>query len=146
MQTLQIFLERVNLFFRQIQDWFAAEFDVMTSSISLRERGHSYEAPVLTIRERGQEEVLATLKPMGAFLIATEGIIDIRGWVDNQHLHYLTQHGFQFTDATGVKRHRFQGVTQDGWYWTKRFATDQAILIDKTELLNLITWVSDHEF
>ncbi len=148
LQNLQTYLERVNVFFRQIQDWFAAEFDVMTSSISLRERGHTYEAPVLTIRERGQEEVLATLKPVGAFVVRVAGLIEIRGWVDRAHLDYMTtEDRFLVTEAsTGLKRHTYLGVNQAGWYWVEDPRTRQAYLVDKTVLLKLITLVSDHEF
>lgn len=148
LQDLQKFLDRVKQFFDQVQDWFRQELDVVISSIRLCEGGHTYEAPVLTFHGKGQAEVLATLKPVGALEVLVEGLIEVNGWVDRTHLGYMTKEDrFLITDtASGQKRHTYNGVTQAGWYWVADPRTKEAHLADKTVLLKLITLVSDYEF
>ena len=146
-QKVQVYLERVNDFFNQIKNWFKDELEVTTYPVQVDEILGIYEAPAIDIREKGQTELLANITPKGATVILAEGLLEIKGWLDTDHLNYMVDGGFQVTDAySGKKRPTFKGVNQDGWYWIDDPRTHKVHFVDKTRLLELITLVSDHEF
>jgi len=93
--------------FSQIKTWFQGELEVATDSIQIKEPAGNYEAPTLSLREKGQAEILANLRPKSAVVILTEGMIEINGGLDQIHLEYMTNGGPQVTLKPGNTRPMF---------------------------------------
>ena len=125
-----LYLERVSDLFSQINSWFQGELEIATGTVQIKEPVGTYEAPTLSVREKGQQEILANITPKSAGVILTEGMIEMKGWLDRIHLDYMTKGGPQVTLVPGKTRPVFKAINQDGWYW----------------IVEMITWVSDHEF
>ena len=139
------YLQRVNQFYANIQNWLKDEnltFSVKPTEI-YEELGH-YIVPFLSLKTVNGEW-LAEMKPAGAAVIMAEGLIEVVGF-DNDYVEYLLAGGPTVTEPTGKKRFIYQGIDVDGWYWNHRLKTNPTLLNDKTSFLELITWVSDHEF
>jgi len=91
-------LERVSDLFSQVQTWFKGELEIATAdTIQIKEPAGIYEAPTLSIREKGQTEILANLIPKSSGTILFEGTIEINGDLDQIHLEYMTKGGPQVT-------------------------------------------------
>ena len=142
---VQLYLERVNDLFSQIKTWFQGELEIVTDTIQIREPAGSYEAPTLSIREKGQTEILANLIPKSSGTTLFKGMIEIKGWLDRIHLDYMTKGGPKVTLTPGNTYQMLNGVDQNGWYWIVDPVTRTTRFTDKTSLLEMITWVSDHE-
>ncbi len=145
-QKVQIYLRRVSDLFTQIQTWFQGELDVAMDTIQIKEPAGNYEAPTLSLREIGKTEILANLIPKSSGTILFEGMIEIKGWLDTIDLDYMTKGGPQVTLTPGNTYPMFNGVNQDGWYWIVDPVTRTTRFTDKASLLEMMTWVSDHEF
>ncbi len=89
---------------------------------------------------------MVNLTPKSAGVILTEGMIEMKGWLDRIHLEYMTNGGPQVTLVPGNTRPMFKDVNQNGWYWIEDPITRTTHFVDKAFLMRLITWVSDHEF
>jgi len=100
--------------------------------------------PTLAIQTAAGEE-LATLKPVGADVLLAEGMIEVTGWLDHDYVLYLLAGGPTFLDPTRIKHPYYKGIGEEGWYWNNRLNT-HPLRLNSSSLLQLITWVSDHEF
>ncbi|MEK8017794.1 MAG: hypothetical protein VSS75_013055 [Candidatus Parabeggiatoa sp.] len=143
---VKLYLVRVSDLFSQIKTWFQGELEVATDTIQIKEPAGNYEAPTLSLREKGQAEILANIIPQSAGVILTEGMIEINGGLDQIHLEYMSKGGPQVTLEPGNTRPMFNGVNQNGWYWIVDPVTRTTRFTDKASLLEMITWVSDHDF
>ncbi len=141
----KIYLQRVNQLYANIRNWLKDEnlvFSVKPTEI-YEELGH-YIVPFLSIKT-ADGELLAEMKPAGTAVIMAEGLIEVIGF-DNDYVEYLLAGGPTVIDPTGKKRFIYQGIDVDGWYWNHRLKTNPTLINDKTSFLEMITWVSDHEF
>jgi len=146
-KKVQLYLERVSDLFSQVQTWFKGELEIATAdTIQIKEPAGIYEAPTLSIREKGQTEILANLIPKSSGTILFEGTIEINGGLDQIHLEYMTKGGPQVTLTPGNTYPMLNGVNQNGWYWIVDPVTRTTRFTDKASLLEMITWASDHEF
>ncbi len=145
-KKVQLYLRRVSDLFSQIKTWFQGELEVATDTIQIKEPAGNYEAPTLSIREKGQAEILANLIPKSAGTILFEGMIEINGGLDQIHLEYMAKGGPQVTLTQGNTYPMLNGINQNGWYWIVDPVTKKTCFTDKASLLEMITWVSDHEF
>ncbi|MEK8016133.1 MAG: hypothetical protein VSS75_004635 [Candidatus Parabeggiatoa sp.] len=145
-KKVQLYLDRVSDLFSQIKTWFKGELEIATDVIQVGEPLGTYEAPSLIIREKGKEDILANITPKGAGVILTEGMLEMKGWLDRIHLDYMNKGGPQVTLVPGKIQPVFKGINQEGWYWIVDPVTKTTRFADKALLLEMITWVSDHEF
>lgn len=145
-KKIQLYLDRVTNLFSQIKAWFKGELEIATYVIQVGEPLGTYEAPALTIRGSGKEDILANITPKGAGIILTEGMLEMKGWLDRIHLDYMNKGGPLVTLVPGKTRPVFKAINQDGWYWIVDPVTKTTHFTDKASLLEMITWVSDHEF
>jgi predicted nucleic acid-binding protein len=110
--------------------------EIYVSIVSLYEMElGKYKAPQLTIKTQ-QGEPLAAFKPAGASVLLAEGTIDVEGWLDRGYIVYMLANSPQTFYHTPV----------DGWYWQEQRLNTDPHFLNKTWLLQLITWVSDYEF
>ncbi|GEM_PF-309948 len=141
-QQQQVYLQRVNQLYANIQDWLREEPLVVTGSdLEIEEAlGGCYLVPRLIITT-DQGEPLADFKPAGATVIGASGsggLIMVNGWIDRAYLLYWPKNGHDYNAAGEIK--------VDGWYWEERYRGTPPHLFDKEWLLKVITWVSDYEF
>lgn len=123
--------------FTNINDWLQDEPLIPVSGeIDVTEALGHYQAPRLSIRSE-EGEALATFEPTGASVLLAEGAIDVDGQIDRGFILYM------------LKSHpqTYFKIDLDGWYWfEERLNVKPHFLNEKTQLLQLITWVSDYEF
>jgi hypothetical protein len=143
----QIYLQRVNHLYHQIQDWLQNDGLVITRrEVEITEALGQYWVPLLTI-QTDVHETLAEFKPVAAEALHAEGMIEVSGWLDSDYIMYMRAGGPGYLDPAGVKHPFYPGIEAEGWYWLKdRVKTDPLFLNQKFPLLQLITLVSDHEF
>jgi hypothetical protein len=86
----RLYAERLNALYEQIALWLDAErYTLERGTIELEQLGiGKYTAPMLTITDIQQGEIVATLKPAGALVIASEGRVDVIGTLDENYLVY----------------------------------------------------------
>ncbi len=144
-ESKRVYLQRVNQLYQNIQDWLKNDDLVRTQSkIEIAETLGEYVVPTLAIQTAAGEE-LATLKPVGADVLLVEGMIEVTGWLDHDYVLYLLAGGPTFLDPTRIKHPYYKGIGEEGWYWINRLNT-HPLRLNSSSLLQLITWVSDHEF
>jgi hypothetical protein len=133
----QIYLQRVNQLYTNINHWLQDEPLILENGeIDVIEALGHYQAPRLSIRSEGGEP-LAAFEPTGASVLLAEGSIDVDGGVDRGFILYRLKSDPQ----------TYFKIDVDGWYWfEERVDVKPHFLNDKTQLLQLITWVSDYEF
>jgi len=141
----RVYLQRVNQLYQNIQDWLKNDDLVCTQSeVEIAETLGEYVVPTLAIQTVAGED-LAALKPVGASVLHAEGMIEVTGWLDRDYIMYMQAGGPGFIDPAGLRHPFYKGIGEEGWYWLNRLNT-HALLLQKSSLLQLITWVSDHEF
>lgn len=131
-----LYLQRVNQLYAKIGNWLQDEPLILENGeIEVIEALGKYKAPQLTIKTQKGEQ-LAELKPTGASVLLAEGTIEVKGWLDRGYVVYMLASNPQ----------TFYNIKVDGWYWQEQRLNTEPHFLNKTWLLQLITWVSDHEF
>ncbi|MEN8214924.1 MAG: hypothetical protein ABFS56_00805 [Pseudomonadota bacterium] len=150
-QEKQLFLERVNQLFSEIKTWFRDDFKIEQQIIDVTESLGTYRARALSINSL-QGEKLADIRPIGARVIAADGRIDIKGWLDTENLYFFISAPTttlrvsigSLPAGTIVPRTQiYKGVEVNGWYWIDN---QRAHLLNKELLFDLISHVSDYDF
>lgn len=132
-----IYLQRVNQLYANIRNWLQDEPLILENSeIEVIEALGKYKAPQLTIKTQEGEQ-LAEFKPAGASVLLAEGTIDVEGWLDRGYVVYMLASNPQTF---------YNNIELDGWYWQEQRLNTEPHFLNKTWLLQLVTWVSDHEF
>ncbi len=97
-----------------------------------------YESSILTI-EDGDNALLARFVPVGAKNLIGEGVIEIVNWLGEEHIFYMPKEG-QTIVIAGNKIPILTGINKAGWYWIEEPCTGEAHFVDKSLLLNLVTF------
>jgi len=133
----QIYLQRVNKLYTEIKKWLKDESLVLEDGeIDIIEALGHYKVSLLSIKTP-DGEVLAEFRPTGASVLGAEGLIMVEGWLDKGYVLYLLKNG---------SYNLSEGIEADGWYWEEQRLNTTSHLLNKTWLLQLITYVSDYEF
>lgn len=86
-----------------------------------------------------QTEQLAELKPVGAYIMASEGRVDCLAWLDTEYIIYLVNGG-PYLSGKQV----FKDVDDDGWYWVENNLKSKAHSMNKETFFKLFTLASDY--
>jgi hypothetical protein len=131
-----LYLQRINQLYAKIGNWLQDEPLILENGkIEVIEALGKYKAPQLTIKTQKGEQ-LAEFKPAGASVLLAEGTIDVEGWLDRGYVVYMLASNPQ----------TFYNIKVDGWYWQEQRLNTEPHFLNKTWLLQIVTWVSDHEF
>lgn len=131
------YLQRVNQLYANIQHWLQDQpLRIHVSDLEIAETLGRYQVPQLAIATT-QGDLLAEFKPAGAATIGAEGIILVKGWLNQEYVLYLQTAGYYSIS---------QGIQMDGWYWEPQYMDQPLHPLNPTWLLKLITQVSDYEF
>ncbi len=133
----QQYLQRVNQLYTNIQHWLRDQpLQIHRSEIEIAETLGRYHVPQLAIATPAND-TLAEFQPAGAATLGADGIILVRGWLNQEYVLYLQTAGYYSI---------LQGVQEDGWYWEERYMEKPPHPLNPPWLLKLITQVSDYEF
>lgn len=110
-----------------------------------------YQAPALEIRS-DKDALMATLEPVGAWIIGALGRVDLKGKSETVNLLYLAKGGGSIhskitTRGDEEKRSAplFRGVEHDGWYWIENARLGRVRSLDAELFLDLLSEISDNE-
>ena len=88
--------------------------------------------------------------PVGAYVIAAEGRVDIKGYLGKESVVFLKYGGPVIVSKVNREVNKvsslYDGITTEGWYWIEDKRMRRAYLLDKKIFLELVTRVSDYEF
>jgi hypothetical protein len=148
-QKKQIYLTRVNQLFGNIKDWLKDEAQIEQQEIEVTEKfTGTYTVPSLSISTQAGQK-LVDLKPKGAYVMLTEGLIDIEGGFGKEYITYMVDGGpdsYKANPKNSVQiftEQMFKEIDDDGWYWIEETIENKAHFVnDKNALLEIITQVS----
>lgn len=148
------YVNAVKRLFAEIKSWLKeSPLIVREEETEINEeRVGTYKVEMLSIQDQKNREI-AKMRPIGAWIIAAKGRIDIEGPIDSEVLIYLengapvmrTTINSDGTILETTSRSLFRGVEKPGWYWVEDKIRGRASLLDKNLLLELLSEVSDHE-
>ncbi len=140
----QLYLERVNKFFNQVEDWLP-QFKIIRTDINQDNTGVN-KTPSLSIVKKDindkEDNAVADLFPEGNSVLMGEGIIKINGPYGQESIIYMLKDGWIIQDRFGKERQMYQGIKCDGWYWLESSYRNIVHLVDKAILMDLLKMVS----
>jgi hypothetical protein len=150
-----LFVERVDKLISSMQEWVKdTGLKARASTITIEETVlGEYSIKVIEFNDK-EGKIVAKVIPVGAYVIAAEGRVDIKGYLRKESVVFLTQ-GVSgiFTKVAGEvidSSQNYSGchsvITSEGWYWLEDKGLRKAYLLDRKLFLELITRVSDYEF
>lgn len=153
-KKLDEFIARVNTLYSEVGSWLENEpFSTRKETIEINEKlAGKYEIESLTISDN-EGILIAELRPIGAWIIAAEGRVDIIGKSDNENLVYIVSDGPHVTMQEKTENQKiqrssrpiFKGIEGSGWYWIESKRLGRARLLDKNLFIDLMSVVSDYE-
>jgi hypothetical protein len=154
----RLYTERLNALYEQITLWLNAErYKLERGTIELEQLGiGKYTAPMLTITDIQQSEVIATLKPAGALVIASEGRVEVMGTLDENYLVFLLPKSGIPLEVTTSKANApemrksfvmsvYSDVHTEGWYRVEIRSSARVKLVDKELFEDILREVSPDE-
>jgi hypothetical protein len=154
----RLYTERLNALYEQIALWLDAErYKLERGTIELEQLGiGKYTAPTLTITDIQQNELIATLKPAGALVIASEGRVEVMGTIDENYLVYLLPEPSiplevttSQTNASEMRKYLvmpvYRNVNTEGWYRVKVQILARVKLVNKELFQDILREVSPDE-
>ncbi len=146
-QKKQLYLQRVEQLYTNIQDWLKdEELILVPSDFEIIDAFGSYKGTLLTVKTPTGKK-LAEFQPRGASVVLAEGLINVDGWLGSEYLAYMVDGGPCFIRLTNDNEEKkwtpyYSAIQVDGWYWIDGTQKDGAHIVDKTLLLELIFYVS----
>ncbi len=147
------YTERLKDLYIHVKKWSAGRsFRFVDKDIDITEMVPGvYSAPALEIRS-DTGALIATLEPIGAWIIGALGRVDLKGKSETVNLLYLAKgspHRTIKITAGGYEEKRsaplFRGVDHDGWYWIEDARLGRVRSLDAELFLDLLSGISDHE-
>lgn len=147
------YLSRLETLYSNVEKWLPKEYTVKKSDIELNEETPGrYNAPVLEILDKTKTKI-AELRPVGAWVIGAEGLVELVGKFDRQRFVFLEAGGptISVTEIVGdqktkVQKSLFKNVINAGWYWIEDSKRSKAALVDKEVFIDLVAEVSNYAF
>lgn len=148
------YISSVRELFKQVDSWLK-EKNLKTKRENTQiheEASGPYTAPMLKIFDPNSQ-CIAELRPIGTWIIAAKGRIDLIGKLDKTTLVELDKGGPHITTSIAVgdqaekpiSKPLYKGIDASGWYWIEDKLRGKAHLINKDLFLELLAEVSDYE-
>jgi len=143
----QGYLEKVERFYRQVQDWIHNDFDfALTENCPILDTIGTYPVEVLSIRRKNTPEpTLADLFPQGIAVFMGEGLIELKGIFGTEWIIYMLKDGIIIGNEYDKVMHIYKGIEKDGWYWLEESEETKPHLMNKALFFNLLSLVSDYD-
>ncbi len=144
------YIKRLEDLYGQVKEWLAGRpFRFIDKNIDVTEMVPGvYSAPALEIRS-DKDTLIATLEPVGAWIIGALGRVDLKGKYETASLLYLAEGGPHITiTIAGEEGHPapfFRGVEHAGWYWIESGRLGRARSLNAELFFDLLSEISDYE-
>jgi len=143
---LTIFLDSINKLYNDIYAWLqSTKLKLSKEQYEIFEDfSGPYQVNILNILDE-KNDLLASLKPVSAKVIAAHGRVDLIGDIDKLIFLHYQQDKSEINQIDGVSIF-YKGMEKTGWYWADDSRRQKAHLLNKEFFLELLTEVSDYEF
>ncbi|MGO8820287.1 MAG: hypothetical protein ACLQO6_03545 [Desulfomonilaceae bacterium] len=152
---LNNYRKAVDELFARIEDWLKqTDLKTIREKIEINEASPGkYQAEMLIIKDPNGVTVVK-LRPVGAWIIAADGRVDIEGAGPSEELLYWEKGAPEIKTPTNGKgrsktltvKRLFRGADKPGWYWLDNVRLGRARSLDDKELfLDIIRMVSMYE-
>lgn len=152
-ETFNQYKENLEKLYEDIIDW-SNKNSLTTSNGTIEISVDASETATiekLLVKDENQDTI-ATLIPISAWVIGAEGRIDFVGKNDKAILVYLKANGPSSitTVNDGIEKVTsskpfFQNIDEDGWYWVEDKRRGKAYKLDNEFFNELLLMVSDYE-
>ncbi len=152
-ETFNQYKENLEKLYEDIIDW-SNKNSLTTSNGTIEISVDASETATiekLLVKDENQDTI-ATLIPISAWVIGAEGRIDFVGKNDKAILVYLKANGPSSvtTVSDGIEKVTsskpfFQNIDEDGWYWVEDKRRGKAYKLDNEFFNELLLMVSDYE-
>lgn len=148
------FLDRASQLLDNISLWLReTDLKPEAGTTTIKEaRTGPYQSPVLSIFDEAGKKI-ASIEPVGAWVIGAEGRVDIIGSIDSESFVYMKKGGPVFFSPVhkGNKiekkiTHIYKGIDCDGWYWIEDKKRRKAHLLSGELFMEILTEVTDYDF
>ena len=153
-KILDNYLTDINKLFKKIDKWLAPSGLVISrTKIEITEEASGKYSIDKLIITGSDDNTIASVVPVGAWVIGANGRIDMIGRYDRIILLKLegnTQEN-ETTSRTSVEKVNhtstlFKSINTTDWYWIENRRLGRAYLLNKQLFYELLTEVSDYEF
>ncbi|TYT74473.1 hypothetical protein [Desulfobotulus mexicanus] len=151
---LDRFLKSIDTLYNNIRFWLSPYgLSILQEEIEIAEEASgTYKANKFIIQD-DKNETIASIIPVGAWVIAANGRVDLIGKLDKVIIVNLEKDGLLQSPSvkagdyqdTATKQF-YKGIKQAGWYWIEDKRRGKAHLLDKELFFELLSEVSDYEF
>lgn len=146
----QIYKQRVNDFFAQVETWLPDELEtvIISNEHLIEDETGRYAVTSISIVKKDTSEpddVVASLLPQGVSVLLADGLIELNGPFATESILYMQKDSLIIHDSAGKERKMFGGLKQDGWHWLGNENPVPALLLDADLFMKLLAIVSDYE-
>ena len=141
-QKQQLYLEKINQFFGQVNEWLPNSFEtVRTENNPIEDKTGEYQTPILSILKKDHpNDVVTDLFPEGISFLTDDALIEIHGAWNEEEIIYMQENQRRYTVRNGEKCPMYDGFVQEGWYWITDLNKIRLISQDVfVELLNRVS-------
>jgi len=141
---LNTFINSINQLYSDIHTWLQST-ELMLSKEQheiIEDFSGPYHVDILNIYDK-TKELLGSLKPVSAKVVAAHGRIDLIGLLDRVVLIYYQKNELETNQKDGVSIF-YKGMDQAGWYWVEDSRRQKAHLLNKELFFELLTEISDY--
>lgn len=151
---LDKFLKSMDELYDNIGSWLRPyKLTTLQEEIKITEQASgTYKAKKLTIFDK-KKEIVASIIPVGAWVIGANGRVDLIGKYDKTIIVNLEKDGPALSTTIKIGDHQetstrqlYKGIEKTGWYWIEDRRRGKAHLLDKDLFFELLSEVSDYEF
>ncbi len=158
-EILDEYLDNVSKCYAMVEEWLNGKFlsSKQVEYVVYEEASGKYETKKLLVYKNENNQI-AELLPVGAWVIGANGRIDLIGNFDQQILVYLKKDikiKASTTTSIGDEEHQeasknsrslYKGFEKAGWYWIEDNKLGKAHALNKDLFFDLLSEVADCEF
>jgi len=152
------FQGRLDMLYRSVEEYLSGQ-GVTPERKTFRvteQRPGPYDVQMLKLVKNEKE--VASIVPVGAWIIGAEGRVDLRGPLGFESISYFTEGGPAYKSSVSVDGDTdssdkepkwiryYKNVDLEGWYWVESAQLGIARRVDKDIFLSLLERVSDYAF
>lgn len=153
-KTLNTYLSDIKSLYQEISKW------IHNTALKMREEEmviHEKASGEYTVKKLiildDNDNRIAELVPVGAWIIGAKGRVDLIGKLDEVIIIDLEKGGPTLTTSIteeGKKeenktKYLYKGVDQEGWYWIENTRLGRLYALDQQLFFELLAEVSDYE-
>lgn len=153
-KTLNTYLSDIKSLYQEISAWIHnTALKIREEEMVIHEKASGeYTAKKLIILD-DNDNTIAELVPIGAWIIGANGRVDLIGKLDKAIIIDLEKGGLRLTTSitegenkiSEETKYLYKGVDQEGWYWIENTRRSRVYALDQQLFFDLLAEVSDYE-